>query len=128
MRNAGWREAEHVSYGNDPAATHRYTDQVLQCLRYGRDNAILGRDLRTKTGLPDRVLRKTLEGIRRSGQVVISDTVGYYLPGSLAEVQGFIKQEEARARSTFLTLRSARQLAEQMQQQGEQLTLGGEGM
>jgi hypothetical protein len=40
-----------------------------------------------------------------------------YLPGSLAEVQGFIRQEEARTRSTFFTLRSARW--ERMQQQGE---------
>ena len=113
---------------NNPAVTSRHADQVLQYLQYGRDNAIVGRELRAKTGLPDRVLRKTLEGIRRGGQVVISDSVGYYLPATLEEIQGFIRQEEARARSTFFTLKSARQLAEQMQTQGEQLTIGGEGM
>ncbi|MCL2298946.1 MAG: hypothetical protein FWC27_02220 [Firmicutes bacterium] len=113
-----------MSHDNDPA-TNRHADHVLQCLQYGRDNAIVGRDLRAKTGLPDRVLRKTLEGIRRGGQVVISDTVGYYLPGSLEEVQGYIRQEEARARSTFFTLQSARQLEAKMKYPGEQLTWGG---
>ena len=115
-----------MKHDNDPT-TNRHADQVLQCLQYGRDNAIVGRDLRAKTGLPDRVLRKTLEGIRRGGQVVISDTVGYYLPGSLEEVQGYIRQEEARARSTFYTLRPARELAArlQAQAQGEQIEIKG---
>jgi len=112
---------------NKPTIINRHADQVLQYLRYGRDNAVVGRDLREKTGLPDRVLRKTLEDIRRSGQVVISDTSGYYLPATLAEVQGYIQQEEHRARSTFFTLQSARQLAERMQEQehGEQIQLEG---
>jgi hypothetical protein len=116
-----------VKDDTEPTAA-RHADQVLQFLQYGRDNAIVGRDLRAKTGLPDRVLRKTLEGIRRGGQVVISGDTGYFIPATLEELQGYIKQEEYRARSTFFTLQSARQLAEKMQAQGEQLRMEGSGM
>jgi len=94
---------------------------ILSLLSSGRDNALKRRELMSLTGLHDRVLRRGIEALRRAGVVICSDVSGYYLPGTLEEVQEFIRQEEARARSTFFTLQSARQLAEQMQQQGEQV-------
>jgi len=98
---------------------------ILPLLRHGRDNARKRLDLMTATGLRDRVFRKGIESLRRAGVVICSGEQGYYLPATLAEVQGFIRQEEARARSTFYTLQSARRLEVEMLQQGEQLTMGG---
>ena len=98
---------------------------ILPHLMSGRGNAKKRRELLAATGLRDRAFRHGVEALRRSGVVVCSDERGYFLPATLAEVQGFIRQEEARARSTFFTLRAARQLAALMQAQGEQLTVEG---
>ena len=87
----------------------------------GREAAKKRRELLAITGLHDRIFRKSVEALRRAGVVICSDVYGYYLPGTLEEVQEFIRQEEHRARSTFLTLQSARQLEAKMQQQGEQV-------
>ena len=98
---------------------------ILPHLRHGQGNARKKPELLEATGLPDRVFRKGIEALRRAGVVVCSGDRGYYLPGSLEEVQGYIRQEEARARSTFFTLNSARQLEAKMQAQGEQLRMEG---
>jgi len=94
---------------------------ILRHIRTGHANAITRRNLIQATGLPDRTLRLEIEALRRSGTVICTSGRGYFIPQTLEELQGFIKQEERRARSTFFTLQSARKLAEQMQQQGEQV-------
>lgn len=98
---------------------------ILPLLGSGRGNAKKRRELLATTGLPDRVFRKGIEGLRRAGVVICSGDHGYFLPATPDEVQGFIRQEEARARSTFFTLQSARQLEAKMLTKGEQLTWGG---
>jgi len=107
-----------MRYDNSPAAVRRRADRVLACLGAGRGRAIIGRDLRTVTGLPDHELRKTLEHIRRGGQVVIADDAGYYLPETLPELRTYIQQEEHRSTNHQRTLESARQLAEQWEGDG----------
>ncbi len=98
---------------------------ILPHLRRGHGNARKKPEFLEATGLTDRVFRKGIESLRRAGVVVCAGDRGYYLPGSLEEVRVYIRQEEHRARSTFFTLQSARQLAAKMQAQGEQLTWGG---
>jgi|GEM_PF-2896242 len=97
---------------------------ILQHIRTGRENAISRRDLITRTGLADRALRLEIEIMRRAGVVILAGAAGYFLPGNIKEVRSFIQQEEARARSTFKSIQSARQLELEMQQ-GEQLTMWG---
>jgi len=94
---------------------------ILPLLRSGRDNARKRLDLMAATGLRDRVFRKGVEALRRAGVVICSGEQGYYLPATLEEVQCFIRREEARAKSTFYTLQSARQLEAAMLAQGEQI-------
>jgi hypothetical protein len=101
---------------------------ILPQLRSGRGSARKRVDLVDAVGLPDRTFRRGIESLRRAGVVICAGDGGYYLPATVAEVEGYIAQEEARARSTFFTLQSARRLAEAMQAEGEQLTIGGEGM
>jgi len=98
---------------------------ILPLLRSGRGNARKRSELLEATGLSDRVLRRGIEALRRSGVVICSGEHGYYIPATVEEVNAFVRQEEARARSTFYTLRPARQLAARMQEQGEQMQLEG---
>ena len=98
---------------------------ILPLLQSGRNNAQKRRDLLAATGLPDRAFRRGVEALRRAGVVICADSAGYYLPATLGEIKGFIAQEERRARSTFYTLRTARELAAQLQAQGEQIRIEG---
>lgn len=102
-------------------------EAILPHLLSGRDGARKRRDLMAATGLRDRAFRHGVEALRRSGVVVCADERGYYLPETLGEVLDFIQQEEHRARSTFFTLRAARELATRMQAQehGEQTQMEG---
>lgn len=93
---------------------------ILPLLRSGQGGARKKPELLEATGLSDRVFRRGVESLRRAGVVVCSGDTGYYLPATLDEVQGYIRQEEHRARSTFFSLQSARALASRMQEQGEQ--------
>jgi biotin operon repressor len=102
-------------------------NKILQQLAHGRKNAITRRMLMAETKMPDRAMRLEIEAMRRAGIVILADVSGYYLPGNVEEVQEYIRQEEARARSTFQSIQSARQLETTMLQQVEQLTFGGVG-
>ena len=92
---------------------------ILQHLGIGRENAISRAALIRATGMPDRALRLEIAALRRSDAVVLADVNGYYLPGSIEEVRAFIRQEESRARSTFQSIQSARQLEMEMQGAGQ---------
>ena len=98
---------------------------ILPLLRHGRDKAQKRRELLALTGLRDRDFRHGIEALRRGGTVVCSDERGYYLPATVGEILDFIAQEERRARSTFFTLRPARELAARLQAQGEQTEIKG---
>lgn len=90
--------------------------RILSLIGDGQENAIHKADLIRCTGLPDRELRKTIEFLRRKGIVIISDNSGYYFPTSENELETYIHQEEHRAKSTFYTLKSARQLLKKLKE------------
>jgi len=100
---------------------------ILPHLMSGRGNAKKRRELLAATGLRDRAFRHGVEALRRSGTVICANGRGYFLPATVGEVLDFIAQEEHRARSTFFTLRPARELAARMQAQehGEQIEVEG---
>lgn len=81
---------------------------ILAHLREGEDNAICRRELIRCTGLPDRLLRKLIEHIRREGVCIASSPKGYYFPADIVEVRKYRQQEEHRARAILITLRAAR--------------------
>lgn len=82
---------------------------ILSFLKHGKDRAIPRRDLVKLTGLDERILRKHIETIRRNNVCILSDVSGYYLPRNLEEVRRYIKKTERTAKSTFYTLRAARE-------------------
>jgi hypothetical protein len=100
-------------------------DLIFPHLRSGKRNARKKPELLRTTGLNDRAFRKCIETLRRGCVVICSGDYGYFLPATLEEVQGYVLQEESRARSTFFTLQSARWLASEMQGHSEQLTIDG---
>lgn len=91
-------------------------EKLLAAIGKGEEAATPSRELQAITGLSERELRKLIETLRRKGHVIISSNAGYFFPETLEEIQTFINKESHRARSVFYTLRSARELAKQMQE------------
>ena len=56
------------------------------------------------------------EHLRRENFVIISDENGYYFPQSQKELEIYVQTVSKRARSTFYTLKSARQMLKAMQE------------
>lgn len=87
--------------------------EIMDYLRQGRENAIPAKVLMELVGLKStRALRLAIEAERRSGTVILStqDPVhgGYFLPGSAEEIDSYIAEMSARAKTTFELLRSAK--------------------
>lgn len=80
----------------------------------GSDNAVSMHDLSLSSGLDERSVRKAIELLRRSGQVIVSNEHGYFFPdGSNAdyiEVRNYVARMTQRAETTFLCLHGARAL------------------
>ena len=91
--------------------------QLLSLIRSGKENGIHLRELTKITGLSDRVLRKTIEGLRRSGVVICTDCLhGYFYPDNGEELRLYILQEERRGKSTLYTLSTAKSLYRRSQE------------
>ena len=97
---------------------------VVACFRYGRANAVHMNDLQRYSGLDNRRLRKMIELIRRDGVCICADEAGYYRPETAEELEKYIKRVEATAKSTFYTLRTAKnELAKMRHEEPKQLTI-----
>lgn len=60
---------------------------VLSQIGTGESNAVPRRVLIERTGLKDRALRKEIERLRRSGELIAACDTGYFIPASEAELQ-----------------------------------------
>lgn len=90
-------------------------NSILNNIGSGEENAIHLCELRTKTNLTGRKLRKCIENLRRSGTVIISSPKGYFRPKNRSEVEKYIRQETHRARAIFYTLKAARKYTERLE-------------
>lgn len=89
-------------------------ERILSLIGTGWGQGVHVRDICRATELNDREARKAIEAIRRAGVVVCTDCLhGYYFPETLEELGQYVRQEERRGRSTFYTLKAARQLYKQ---------------
>ena len=86
----------------------------MNLIGIGEENAVHLDKITSKTGIRNRELRKCIERLRRNGEVIVSNTKGYFKPKTAAELHKYIKQETHRAKSVFYTLKNARQLMEQI--------------
>ena len=84
---------------------------IISIISTGKENAKHGNEIAPLLGMDTRELRKHLEYLRRNGVVIVGDVrSGYYFPANLYELESYVRQEEARARSTLYTLKTARAL------------------
>lgn len=86
---------------------------VVDYLRKGRENAIPAQKLADLMGIKDtRYLRILVEHERKNGAVILSSSDelhnGYFLPGSLDEVDRYIAQQSARVKTSLDCLKSAK--------------------
>ena len=66
--------------------------------------SVTRQELSMFTGLPDRQVRKAIEGMRRCGLRIISDKSGYRLMTSEADYKNFRARELKRAKSILYTI------------------------
>lgn len=89
---------------------------ILSYLKHGADKAISKRKLCQYTGLDERILRRSIETIRRNNICIISDINGYYYPLTRQEIESYIRRTERTAKSTFYTLRAAKNALTKMKE------------
>ena len=98
---------------------------VIDFLKRGKENAIPSRALAKMVGCKSvRDLRDLVAKERQQGAVILSTSRnggGYYLPANAEEVQEFIRTLDARARHTFLALRSARKYLKELETDNEKM-------
>lgn len=100
----------------------------------GRTNAISRAQLARIWRCSDRAARHTIADFRAESSanpyVILStssEPAGYWRSRDPAEIAAFIAETEARARNTFLALREARRLLDELNHHGQtMLDLGGE--
>lgn len=82
---------------------------IVKHIPIGHENGISRKELCRRTNLTDREVRKCISKARETTCICnMSDGAGYYIPKEVSEVEHFIRQESARARSIFKSLRGAR--------------------
>ena len=84
---------------------------IADFIPVGKDNAISRSQLVKLTGLSDRIVRDMIALERRNIAILnLQNGAGYYIPSESekADLERFIKQEEARAKSIFWSLRGAK--------------------
>lgn len=92
---------------------------IAEFLKTGKDNAVPSKVLAKKVGCGSvRDLRDLVAKERQRGAVILSTSRnggGYYLPADAEEVREFVRTLDARARHTFLALRSARKYLKEIE-------------
>lgn len=96
--------------------------EISNMIPTGADDGLPMSDLSNITGLTERDIRKCIEQLRRSGEVICSGVTGYYRPADVFELREYINRMTARAETTFLCLQGARALLRQFD---GQMTLRG---
>ncbi len=84
--------------------------EILSLIPTGQRNARHVNEIAALLGFRNRELRKHIEHLRREGHVIIGCDKGYYLPETLEELEAYLHQETARAKSILYTLKAAQNL------------------
>lgn len=81
-------------------------DIVLRCLTgHSKEDPVTRADLHYWTGLPDRMARKAIEGLRGRGYWIVNGANGgYYITFDPEELKAFTKTERAKALSILKTV------------------------
>ena len=97
---------------------------ISEYVPYGAENAISRHDLlnvvRSAFGeVSDREMRRMLEYSRQNGNIIINfqNGKGYFRPDSKEEIEKYIRQEEARAKTIHFNLKSAKRALRRLEGQ-----------
>lgn len=85
---------------------------IIDYIPYGQKNAVSRTSLRIQTGLTDRAIRELIGQARRETPILNTQNgEGYFipLPSEKKLVEGWLKQEESRAKSTFWSMKGAKE-------------------
>lgn len=96
---------------------------IIAMIPKGAKNARYSDEIAPVLGMSKRSLCKHIEQLRRSGVVIIGNGGGYFIPADLEELEGYIAQEQKRARSVLFTLKSARALKQRWSAHSENFSL-----
>jgi len=92
---------------------------ILDVLPHGESNAISSQELMNICGYSNtRALQQGIETLRRAGHVIASSSKppgGYFYPVNELELRVFIRTIESRAKSSFRSLKSARQALKKLE-------------
>lgn len=94
---------------------------LLDIIPTGKKNAISRNQLRALSGLSDRAMREQIAETRREIPIINDQTgIGYYIPAEedIEEAKAFLRQEEARAKSIFWSIRGLRRWIKKVEKQG----------
>lgn len=112
-------EAETAACGGASLPTMNYTTvlrgcQVASLLGVGEENGIKLTELVQMTGRNERVVRRMIQHERKDGALILADNAnGYFLPGSISELQRFCQSMRHRCSEIATVTRIAeRALAE----------------
>lgn len=84
---------------------------IIDYIPYGQKNAVSRTSLRVQTGLNDRAIRELIGQARRETPILNTQNgEGYFipLPSEMHLVERWLKQETSRAKSTFWSLKGAK--------------------
>ncbi len=95
---------------------------IKEYLKKGKENAISRAQLCEITGLSDREVRGAIFEEREAGVLILSDSGarGYWLPGSVEELEAYAKQMEKRAKKIFIASRAARKELAKMREKASE--------
>lgn len=86
---------------------------ILDCIPYGKENAVTREELVRRTGLDDRVIRKAISHARRNDPILnLQNGAGYYRPTmqDIVELKRFVAQEEHRSSEIVSGVLSAKRM------------------
>lgn len=90
-------------------------EQILELIPSGAANAVSMKRLAAAVGTDPRTVRKIIADLREGGAVILSNESGYFrpeLPEDLEEIRLFIRKQTARGKSSFRSVKSARDMLE----------------
>ena len=95
------------------------TSPVLGHIPAGRENAISRAELCRITGWPDRTVRREIKRLVSQGVPILSSSQarGYWYSESLQEIEEFIREEDARQRTSRKTTARLRRMVKEAHRQ-----------
>jgi len=82
---------------------------VIDFLKTGKENAISQKELAELCGMHKSEMKRIIREYRKERKFIISDTNGYYLPGSDDELLAYYKKQYRKAISYFSGIKALRE-------------------